>query len=116
MGSILADLAARTGHSQKTVAMHLRATAQLCLEWQVENLRRLCAYVWKMKQSEAIVPLLFVFHQSFDETPLKVGLRWQSGAASSEIGKIYLVVTKWTMLVRRKTVNTETGEADCADW
>ena len=89
-------------HCAATVKMHLRATAHSLSESQAGHTQYFLDYLWRQKRSGTLKPLAFVVHQSFDETPLKVALRWgNADIKRPEVGKIFLVGTLGLQSVMR---------------
>ena len=91
-----------TEHSSKAVNANLRTAAWQAFEAQRALFRNLCLYLWQMKEAGSLSPLLLLQRVSYDETPLRVALTWDSSEGrGTEVGKVFCMESSWAVLVKR---------------
>ena len=101
-GARLVSLMEELCRGRKAVGQRMLAVAQKCSECQMENLRRILRYVAAMKGAGAIRPILFCERVSYDESPLRLRVCAQgSEQAETELAKIFVVETSWSMLLQK---------------
>ena len=103
---------AHSGHAVEELSKILKCTpkkanklllsvAETCALGQSHTLRKLLEYARSRQASGALKALQFVYHVSFDETPLRLRLAFRdTGRKSVQLAKLYAVESGWAMLLQ----------------
>ena len=97
----ISELAVGLHCSEGTAMLSLHAAAEGVARAEVAQLHAVVGYVSALKNAGAVIPLMYVHHQCYDETPLRIRLAFSHAQqATPQLGKIYAVQTQWSMLLQ----------------
>ena len=90
--------------SPKTALKHLHACAESCFAAQKANFSEVMRQCKMLQEVGLLEAVLFVEHNMYDETPLKVRLSFEATSApTSQLGKVIVVMSSWSLLLKANT-------------
>ena len=96
------------GVAQRTMMQRVRAAAETFTAFQHDTLSAVVQYVHLMQAASHLKALAFIDYSSYDETKMRVRVRWPATAspdgvqhADTEVSNIWVVIRKWAMVLER---------------
>ena len=98
-GRCVDDLAAECRVSVTTALRYLQSTAEVSRRGQDQLLADVCKYVQTM--SHSLRPLAFVFHEMYDETPLRLRVCFDPELGhEGQLAKTWVILCHWSMVLQ----------------
>ena len=96
---VVASLSRDLSRSPQSIMRYLEATAMLCRQGQDVLLQEVLTYVETV--CDRLCPVAFLFHQTVDETPLKVRVKFEGmDNQRGQLAKVFVAESSWSMLLR----------------
>eukprot|EP00971_Amphidinium_carterae_P148653 2947479-Amphidinium_carterae.1 len=92
--------AKRLNIGERSAHRFVHATAELCCRAQALVAEEVLRYAWTMIEMQSWKPVCYINYQAYDETPLRLRLQFHENEAEPQVGKVFVVKSKWAMVLQ----------------